>query len=202
VPQFANVEGFVLAGGRSSRMGRDKALLEIGGQALLAGAVELLRSIALRVSIIGDRESYRNFGVPTIPDSVPDSGPVSGLATALAHSKSDWALVIGCDMPRITRQLLEFLCERAQRASGETQAIVPESPLGLEPLCAVYHITSAATFEAALAAKKLKLTDAVSQLCLNRIGEKDWRAFSPDESLFQSVNTLEQFEATRRAFEK
>jgi len=183
-------------------MGRDKALLEIGGQTLLARAVELLQSIVFPVSIIGDRESYRNFGAPKIPDSVPDSGPVGGIVTALAHSNSEWSLVIGCDMPHITQRFLEFLCEHALRASAEIQAIVPESPRGLEPLCAVYRTASSVTFEAAIAARKLKLTNVVSQLCLDRIGEQDWRAFSADGSLFQSVNTLEQFAAARRALEK
>jgi molybdenum cofactor guanylyltransferase len=183
-------------------MGRDKALLEIGGQTLLAHAVELLQSITPRVSIIGDGEAYRGFGVPVIPDLVRDSGPLSGIATALAHSTSEWSLVAGCDMPFITDQFLKFVCERALRASVDVQAIVPESGHGLEPLCGIYRATSAPTLEAALAERRLKLTDAVSRLCLNRIDEKQWRAFSPDGSLFRSVNRPDEFEAARRILEK
>ena len=201
VPHFANVEGFVLAGGRSSRMGRDKALLEIGGQTLLARAVELLQSIAVRVSIIGDRERYRSFGVPTNPDRVPDSGPVGGIVTALAHSKSEWSLVIGCDMPYISAAFLKSLCDRAENAPSGIQGVVPESSRGLEPLCAVYRKSAAPAFESALAERKLKLTTVVASVLLDRVIDKDWRPFALHGDLFQSLNCPEDLTAAKRALE-
>ena len=104
-------------------------------------------------------------------------------------------------MPYVTPDFLRFLCDRAASAGPKIQAVVPESSRGLEPLCGVYRAVCAPTFEAALAAQKLKLTSVVATLRLDRITESDWRPFSPEGTLFQSINYPEDYEAARRALE-
>ena len=182
-------------------MGRDKALLEIGGQTLLARAVALLKSAVPRVSIVGAPERYNQIGVPVFPDHLADCGPVSGVASALAEASAEWALMLACDMPHVGRDFLRFLRDRAASAAPEIQAVVPESSRGLEPLCAVYRANCAPIFESALAARKLKLTGVVVTLRLDRITESAWRPFSPEGTLFNSINHVEDYEAARRALE-
>ena len=90
--------GYVLAGGRSSRMGRDKALLELAGKPLLQHAVEKLRQVCSQVFVLGANASFAAFA-PIVPDLHPDCGPLSGLEAALTHNPLPWSLLLPVDLP-------------------------------------------------------------------------------------------------------
>src|SRR5215470_3369376 len=100
-----NLTGFVLAGGKSTRMGRDKALLDWHGQTLLNHMVELLRTAADPVLVVG-----RN----PLPDRLPGLGPLSGIATALEFSSTDANLIIAVDLPHLTKDFLKYLRSRLE----------------------------------------------------------------------------------------
>jgi molybdopterin-guanine dinucleotide biosynthesis protein A len=100
-----SLAGFVLAGGRSSRMGEDKALLQLGGISMAERAVSKLRSITELVYILGSREELSRFA-PLVPDLRESCGPLSGLEAALSHSACDWSLVLPVDMPFVPAALL------------------------------------------------------------------------------------------------
>src|SRR5437868_7595891 len=95
-----NVSGYVLAGGRSTRMGRDKALLELGGRPLVAWVVEKLHRVTAEVQILGDRPELEQFA-PVLGDLHQGSGPLGGMETALHYLRRQWALVIPVDMPLV-----------------------------------------------------------------------------------------------------
>ena len=101
-----SIGGYVLAGGHSSRMGRDKALLELGGKPLVQHAVLKLRRITEEVSILGARSELALIA-PLVPDLRENSGPLAGIEAALGHTRHDWILVLPVDMPFLPTLLLE-----------------------------------------------------------------------------------------------
>src|SRR5579871_4908863 len=106
---------FILAGGKSSRMGSDKAFLEFEGRTLLARALALARSITSDVRIVGQQEKFAHFA-PTVADIFPDRGPLAGIHAALCSSEADLNLILAVDTPYLSWALLRFLISQAQNA--------------------------------------------------------------------------------------
>ena len=129
--------GFVLTGGRSSRMGRDKALLEIGGTTLVARIAGRVFLAAGNATLIGEPAKYAALGFPALPDLVENAGPIGGVFTALVATQAEWNLIVACDMPAVTGEFLRSLLDAA--IAGGHACLVPETSAGLHPLCAVYH---------------------------------------------------------------
>jgi molybdopterin-guanine dinucleotide biosynthesis protein A len=97
-PVPAEVGGYVLAGGKSSRMGRDKALIELAGSPLLRHAVKKLQRVCMDVRVLGANPAFTAYA-PIVPDLHPDCGPLGGIEAALIHSVFDWNLFLPVDMP-------------------------------------------------------------------------------------------------------
>ncbi len=108
----AHAEGFVLAGGYSSRMGRDKALIEFAGQSLIAIAIHTLQQAGLPVKIAGSRANLEVFA-EVIPDTFLDLGPLAGVHAALAATHAEWSVILPVDMPLLPASLLRLLLHRA-----------------------------------------------------------------------------------------
>src|SRR4051812_15760825 len=142
--------GFVLVGGRSSRMGRDKALIPFGAVPLASHIAGILNQVAPTVCLVGSPDLYGSLGYPVVRDLYPGYGPVGAIATALASTKTEWNLVLACDMPGVTVDLLRSLMEAAVR--HQAACAYAASPDRREhPLCGVYHRTSSRdTFDAAI----------------------------------------------------
>src|SRR5271154_66573 len=127
--------GFILAGGQSARMGRDKAMLEIDGVSMIRRAIDLVRSIGIEAVVVGSPGEFRRqVDSRSIGDEWPGAGPLGGIATALRDSDKQWNLVVACDMPYLTKEWLDFLLARARVAGAD--AVVPMNVRGAEPLCA------------------------------------------------------------------
>lgn len=152
--------GFVLAGGRSSRMGRDKALLPVGQETMLARTCRLVHDAAGSVTLIAPPDRYP--GYRAVADQIEHCGPLAGLYTALSITPADWNLIVSCDLPNLTAALLDQLLARAARTAAD--AVVAQTAAGLEPLCAVYHRRSLAAARACLDRKILKMHDFLSTL--------------------------------------
>src|ERR1700689_300760 len=136
--RYAEIEAFILAGGQSSRMGRDKAMLEIGGTPLLTRAAQMLKPLAANVMVVGEERRAAEFGLPVLTDYWPGAGPLGAIATALMSASCPWAFVLACDMPFVNADWLAWLFERAISAPPDSfDALVPATVNGLEPLCAI-----------------------------------------------------------------
>jgi len=157
------VTGFVLAGGQSTRMGRDKALLEIDGQPLVARIALVVEEAAGSAVIIGDPGRYGSLGFRVIPDRIGGLGPLGGLLTALENTRAAWNLVAACDMPGLTVSVVLRLV-LAIPTAGQAQCIVPVSEQGIEPLCALYHRDCLAAVRRAITGKHLKMKDLAAAL--------------------------------------
>jgi len=108
------VHGFVLAGGKSSRMGTDKALLKIGGRPMVEIAVEKLREFCAEVSIVGNRDDLGNFA-PVVREERVDCGPAAGIEAGLKASKQEWAMFVPVDVPLVPGEFLRLWVEEALR---------------------------------------------------------------------------------------
>lgn len=171
-------------------MGRDKALLELGGVPLVVRAALLLEAVVGSATVIGraaDRVSYERLGLPLLADDFPGVGPLGGIATALTHSSHDWNLVIGCDLPYLTPDWLAHLIEGA--LASRADVLIPQSEFGLEPLCAMYHRRCEPVIARALASGLRKITTGLAGLRVETIAPAEWKRFDSDGRLFKNMNT-------------
>lgn len=144
---------YILAGGRSSRFGHDKALVKIGGEPLLVKVIRSLEPVAASVTVVADRRGkYRDLGIDTIADLQPDLGPLGGLQAALSHYGRDgWLLCASCDRIGIRPEWLQALF-RGRRAGA--QAVVFRGEIW-QPLPALYHASILAEVNTAIRADRL-----------------------------------------------
>jgi molybdenum cofactor guanylyltransferase len=193
-----DLAGFVLVGGRSRRMGRDKAFLEIQGGTLLERALATLRAVTPDVGIVGPEASFTAYG-RTVDDVYRERGPLGAIHAALCASAKEWNLVMAVDLPRVTPRLLGFLSEQA-RASG-CVVTVPRAAGRLQPLCAVYRKEFTAVAAAALEQGHNRI-DRLFELCAVRvIEERELREAGFDAAMFTNVNTPAELDELRRELE-
>ena len=133
-----DVEGFILVGGRSSRMGTDKSRLQFGGQTSVERIAAELRPITARISLVGPSRAGFAPDLRIVPDTHRQWGALGGIHAALGACVSDWALIVACDLPFVTRDLCSRLLMLSQPESPD--AVVPIQPDGRPPpLCALYR---------------------------------------------------------------
>jgi molybdopterin-guanine dinucleotide biosynthesis protein A len=179
--------GFVLAGGRSSRMGRDKALLPFQGLRLVEYVAAQARGVIDQITLVGEISRYANLGYPVIEDVFPGCGPLSGIHAALAQTCSEWNLILACDMPQVSQAFLAGLMARAEL--GRASAVIPVSPDGIpQPLCAAYHRRCASEIVSSLDGRIHKVTHALAALEIDF-----WPV--PHSHYFQNLNSPEEWDA-------
>ncbi|MBZ5551494.1 MAG: molybdenum cofactor guanylyltransferase [Acidobacteriia bacterium] len=194
------IAGFLLAGGRSSRMGEDKALIEVSGQTLMARSVGLLKSVCESCTLIGPKERYASLGldVEIIEDAVEPCGPLGGILTGLRHSKHEYALFLACDLPFMTERFLRYLVGAAMVEKPDI-AVPVDGSGEYQPLCTVYSRACLPAVESSIAAKRYKVSSFYDSLGkLRVIGTGEIRHFSPDFKIFTNVNTPEELLAARK----
>jgi molybdenum cofactor guanylyltransferase len=188
----SDIAGFLLAGGQSSRMGRDKALLEFDGEPLLLRTARLIESAVGSAAVIADPKAYAALGVRAVADDFPGAGPLGAIATALRASQAPWNLVVACDLPYLKKEWLEHLIARA--LASRADVVAPMNERGPEPLCAVYHKSAESAIRAALARGTRKVIEALRALRVDSIEPAEWKAFDPDGMLFKNMNSPADYE--------
>ena len=155
--------GWVLTGGKSSRMGTDKALLEYAGTALVAHIAEALGAVADPVMLVGEPTRYGHLPWRCLEDVRPGLGPLSGLETALAQTGTEWNFVAGCDMPALPEPVLAAMRERACRSDAKCVA-VRDGTGRVHPLLAMYRASCLGSIRRALDEGRLRLTALLHEL--------------------------------------
>lgn len=184
-----DLAAFILAGGKSTRMGRDKAFVEFEGGTLLARALELSRSLTTDVRIAGEAAKFREFA-PVVEDVFRGCGPLGGIHAALRASQVELNLMLAVDVPFVSLDLLDFLVARARESNAIV--IVPQVQERRQPLCAVYRREFADRAETALRAGRYKI-DALFETENTRvIGEEELLAAGFSAEMFRNVNTPEE----------
>ena len=198
--------GFILAGGASSRMGRDKGLLDFGGVPLILHTARLLEPLVSEVTVVGSPRRYAPLGLRAIADEsdrqaqggpdTPHRGPLAGIAAALAATQWGWNLVVACDLPYLSAEWLDWLLSRALRSRGE--AVIPRTERGVEPLAAVYRRDCGAPVAAALARGVRKVSDAIAELRVELVYPREWRRIEPSELILKNMNAPGDYEEARQ----
>ncbi len=198
MPMF-DVQGFILVGGQSSRMGEDKARLRFGGRTsveLIAGALQGVTQI---VTTVGWPQRTVE-ALPNIPDLRPGWGPLAGIEAALRHAKSEYCLIVACDFPFVTGELFEFLLERAPGSD----AIVPmQADTRPQPLCAIYRAENCLPATAsALAADQHAPRALLERVRTHYIAFDELCHLAGSSNFFFNVNTPANYELAQRMFEE
>jgi molybdopterin-guanine dinucleotide biosynthesis protein A len=155
------VAAFVLAGGRSRRMGRDKALLEIAGEPIVLRTARLAQECAGTAAIIGPPERYAHLGYEVVPDRVAGAGPLGGIDTALSLGRAEWNLVLACDLAALDIEAVGGLLRRALLSAADCVVGRTDRP---EPMFAVYSLRCRDPIRAALDAGVRKVAQALEPL--------------------------------------
>ncbi|HZD54858.1 MAG TPA: molybdenum cofactor guanylyltransferase [Candidatus Aquicultoraceae bacterium] len=184
--RIRNISAAILAGGRSRRMGRNKALLPYRGRPLIAYVFETLESLFEDIFLVTDDPGPFDFlPCPKIPDRVPGKGPIAGIDAALTHSRAPLVLAVGCDAPFLSPRLLELLVEKSEGSD----LVIPCGPGGPEPLCAVYGKGCLPLIEESLRTGDLRLADLRKRLHAREIPMEEVAAVDPGFHSFRNINT-------------
>jgi molybdenum cofactor guanylyltransferase len=193
----SSVSAFVLAGGKSSRMGQDKAFLLWDRQTLLAKALGLVSSLTDRTFIVGEKKKFAAYGA-VVEDIYRDRGPLGGIHAALVSSNTELNLVLAVDLPMVTVQLLRYLV--AQADASHAVVTVPHIEDRWQPLCAMYRRDFATVAEQALQEGRNKIDPLFNAVSLRTIDEQELGrgGFSP--VMFRNLNTPEDLQKAQRDF--
>lgn len=193
---MAEIAGFVLAGGRSSRMGSDKSFLEIDGETLLQRAMRVLRSVTDDVSIVGSAEKFGGLA-PVLEDVYPECGPLGGIHAALSATRAERNLVVAVDLPFVSPELLRFLLDRARECHAVVT--VPRVAGRYQPLCAVYRLGFCGIAAEALARQANKIDALFAKVPLRVLEEGELRRFAFPPAMFDNLNTPADLERARQS---
>ena len=191
-----DVAAFILAGGKSTRMGADKAFVALDGRTLLARALDLARSLTPDVRIVGEAAKFAVFA-PVVEDLFPGCGPLGGIHAALRASRAELNLILAVDMPFVPPALLPFLITRAR--SSAAMVTVARAGGGWQPLCGVYRREFADVAEKALRDGHCKIDALFDDARTLAIGEGELEAAGFSAGVFRNLNTKEELEAAGRA---
>ncbi|HEX8764691.1 MAG TPA: molybdenum cofactor guanylyltransferase [Candidatus Acidoferrum sp.] len=196
--------GYVMAGGASTRFGFDKARAQLNGETMLGRMCALLKDATGSVGVVAPFGRYAELGERIVEDRWPGEGPLGGIITALMDARAQdhqlaWCLVVGCDMPFLTAELLRYLRDRALASSAAV--VTPQSANGLEPLCSCWHTNATGKLQYAFEDGIRKVTEAMKRVSMEVVDEREWARFDKSGRLFWNMNTPAEYEEARRILE-
>jgi molybdopterin-guanine dinucleotide biosynthesis protein A len=189
-----DVTAFVLAGGQSSRMGSDKALLEVDGQRLIERMLAIARAVSGDARIVGSGEKFGGFA-EVVEDEFSGCGPLAGIHAALRSSGAELNLILAVDMPFVQPQLLAYLADQA--AASFAMVTVPHVEGRWQPLCAVYRRNFAEVAEKSLQEGKYKIDPLFRVVEVHSISEEELRTQGFAAEMFRNLNTPEDVDSAR-----
>jgi molybdopterin-guanine dinucleotide biosynthesis protein A len=190
-----SVSAFILAGGKSTRMGSDKAFVMLNGRTLLDRALELAHFVTPDVAIVGDPAKFSPYA-PVVEDVFRGCGPLAGIHAALCTSQTDLNLILAVDVPFVPPALLQYLIMRAEKTSAP-RATIPRIDGRWQPLCAVYRRQFGDDAEQALRAGCYKIDALFAAPQTQTIEEEELKAFGFFPKMFRNLNTPDELEAVQ-----
>ena len=182
------ITGIILAGGKSIRMGQDKAFIEVDGIPIILRIFAVFdRLFPETIIVANEKESYGKLGIPVYTDLVPGQGALGGLYTGLVRSTFSYSFCVGCDMPFLSEPLIHYLLGRINRVD----AVVPHTSDGLQPLHAIYSKQCMEPIQHALELGITKIVDVYPLIRLRVVDEEEFLALDPERRSFTNVNTPE-----------
>ncbi len=177
------IGGIILAGGKSSRMGEDKAFVEYKGSMLIEYSLHLATNFCESIIISANSKVYERLGYPVVADEFEARGPIGGIYSALKKAEFDWNLVISCDTPFVTKNVVETLKQNI----GNYDCIVPIHNGRTEPLVAFYNKSALKVIEGSIQRKEYKLKLLIKELHTKFVDVSDLVNENPD--VFKNFNS-------------
>ena len=191
------ITGIILAGGRSSRMGKDKGLCMLKDKPLVSYAIQTLQPLCSRLMISANHfpEKYAEFGWPVIRDEIPDIGPMGGIYTCLKKSTTRYNLVLSCDTPFVNTAVFQLLLENVEN----NQVICPvHDTFLIEPLSGCYHTNILSDLTRSIENKEFKMMQFLKRVRMKTVTIDDHLPFFND-FLFLNVNSPEDLKKAEEA---
>ena len=191
----SELSAFILAGGKSTRMGADKAFVLLNGRSLLARALDTLRSLTPKVQIVGNPDKFRAFA-PVVQDIFPNCGPLGGIHAALRFSADELNVILAVDTPFVSLALLQFMVARAGSSPG--LVTVARANGLLQPLCGIYRRGFADVAEKALRSGCNKIDAAFDTTSTQEIAEQELSDAGFLPAIFRNLNTPDELAQAQR----
>lgn len=183
-----SVSAAIMAGGKSRRMGQDKAWIELDGEPLIKRVAAVLAEVADEVIIVANDPRYESLGLKVVRDRYPQGGALGGIATGVGAATHDTVLVAACDMPFLSADVWRVLLGHA----GEADVVIPRVADEYETLHALYGKACLPHMARAVAENRLRVISFFDAVTVKAIEEPELRAVDPTLRAFTNVNTPEE----------
>jgi len=180
--KISHIDAYILAGGKSSRMGTDKGLILFRGKPLIERVIEQLYPLFKSIYIVSNNHDYDRFGLQVIEDTIKEIGPAGGIHASLGNTQSDKIFIVSCDMPFITTNAIQFII----RHSAGSQIALPVYHEQIQPLFGVYSKNCLPNWKRLIQQKIIKLQEMVTHFQLSKINIENETQFN--EVLFMNIN--------------
>jgi molybdenum cofactor guanylyltransferase len=191
--------GFVAAGGRSSRMGRDKAWLDLDGRSMIERVIDALVPVTSSVAIIANGPDYSRLGLPVFADEHSNIGPMEAIRTALENTMTPRVVLVACDLPFVTSDLFKLLLN----IHDDCDAVIPVGPDEKpQPLCAIYWTQTLPTVRALIANGERKISTLFDRVPTRFVEFDELHHLARSELFFENVNTPEDYARALNAFRR
>lgn len=185
-----DITGVILVGGKSLRMGRDKAFLEIAGKPLFERVLKLFKETFAQVSLVGDREErFAGYSLTVLRDIYPGS-VIGGLYTGLYHATTKFIFASSCDLPFPNGEVLRYLCS----FGNGFDVVVPKTTHGYEPLFALYSKNCLKPMKFLIESGNFRVYDLYPQVRAREVSCEELKHLDRDGKSFVNINTPEEYE--------
>ncbi len=198
-PTAAEVSAVILAGGRSRRLGVDKALLKLDGERLLKRIASVLSSLSDdTLVVVDDRDKLGHLGLRTVADVQRGLGPLGGIYSGLRAMRHERGLFVACDMPLLNLSLLRYMVS----LSGDFDVVIPRIGDNVEPLHAIYSKACAAPIAELLERGDLRIVHFFPQVRVHYVDRAEIDAFDPQHWSFFNINTADDLKRARQLIDR
>ncbi len=186
---FKDVSGVILAGGKSSRYGKNKALVKIDGISLIERVIQVMGGLFQDLIIITNTpDEYAHLGLPMYEDLIKGLGPIGGIYTALSSIPNEAGFFVACDMPLLSRELIHHMVKER----GDSDVVVPRISGMMETLYALYGKGCLSSIKRQIDLREYQIIRIFKDVNVQYIEEDDLREFDPDLKSFMNINRPEE----------
>jgi len=190
-----NITGIILSGGKSSRMGENKAFIEVDGTPIIRRIHTLFERLFNEIIIVTDeKESFSDLEAKIYDDLIPNRGVLGGLYTGLFFSSFTFSFCVACDMPFLNESLVRYLVQGIE----DYDVLVPKTKDGLQPLHAIYSKNCLKAISKVIEDGKYKVLDFYPMVRVKIVDERDFLSLDPMRESFINVNTREELSLIRK----
>ena len=180
------VSGIILSGGKSTRMGKDKGLIELNGKPMIHHVIDHIDPICNQILISANDKAYENLGYPVFNDEINEIGPAGGIISSLKHSSNEKNIIISCDLPYASTAFIQKLLD----LSGDYEITLPKSGPHYQPLCAVYSKEVYSVFMEFVKKEIYSLKTIIKQFRIQVVEQADIEEFDLSKEL-RNINSPE-----------